>query len=158
MREHAGRRRKMIVRAKDNSDLSDSEVILGGSDGQSRKRNPRIPYIESKASGLVGTARIGRVTYSRTFGTLYYAGRAFQASRARDSRLATSKSRLENTIGSRGHAATAKIDCTSPICLSRLMSTLARNIGPTSAGSPRMLRGLRLAYSHNPNRLRTVLS
>jgi hypothetical protein len=36
-------------------------------------------YIESKAGGLVGEARIGRVSYSRTFGTLYYAGRAFQS-------------------------------------------------------------------------------
>jgi hypothetical protein len=36
-------------------------------------------YIESKAGGLVGGARIGRVSYSRTFGTLYYAGRAFQS-------------------------------------------------------------------------------
>jgi hypothetical protein len=45
----------------------------------SRKRNPRIMYVESKAGGLVGQARIGRVSYSRTFGTLYYAGRAFQS-------------------------------------------------------------------------------
>ena len=28
---------------------------------------------------MVGTARIGRVSDSRTFGTLYYAGRAFQS-------------------------------------------------------------------------------
>lgn len=36
-------------------------------------------YIESKAGGLVGEARIGRVSYSRTRGTLYYRGRAFQS-------------------------------------------------------------------------------
>lgn len=44
-----------------------------------RVRSARIMYIESKAGGLVGTARIGRVSYSRTRGTLYYGGRAFQS-------------------------------------------------------------------------------
>lgn len=34
-------------------------------------------YIENKAGGLTGPARIGRVTYSKTGRTLYYAGRAF---------------------------------------------------------------------------------
>jgi hypothetical protein len=32
-------------------------------------------YIESKAEGLAGPARIGRVTFSQTGRTLYYAGR-----------------------------------------------------------------------------------
>jgi hypothetical protein len=44
-----------------------------------RVRNARIMYIESKAGGLVGTARIGRVFYSRTRGTLYYKDRRFQS-------------------------------------------------------------------------------
>ena len=39
----------------------------------------RIMYIESKAGGLVGPARIGRVTFSKTGATLYYAGRSFQS-------------------------------------------------------------------------------
>ena len=39
----------------------------------------RIMYIESKAGGLVGPARIGRVTFSRTGATLYYAGKSFQS-------------------------------------------------------------------------------
>lgn len=36
-------------------------------------------YIESKAQGLTGPARIGRVTFSKTGATLYYQGRSFQS-------------------------------------------------------------------------------
>lgn len=36
-------------------------------------------YIESKANGLNGPARIGRVTFSKTGRTLYYKGRSFQS-------------------------------------------------------------------------------
>ena len=39
----------------------------------------RIMYIESKSGGLTGPARIGRVTFSRTGSTLYYAGMSFQS-------------------------------------------------------------------------------
>jgi hypothetical protein len=34
-------------------------------------------YIECKGEGLNGSARIGRVTFSRTGATLYYAGKSF---------------------------------------------------------------------------------
>ena len=34
-------------------------------------------YIEHKGEGIVGPARIGRVTYSKTGRTLYYRGREF---------------------------------------------------------------------------------
>jgi len=36
-------------------------------------------YIESKAHGLTGSARIGRVTFSKTGKTLSYGGRSFQS-------------------------------------------------------------------------------
>lgn len=36
-------------------------------------------YIESKAEGLTGPARIGRVTFSKTGRTIYYKGEAFQS-------------------------------------------------------------------------------
>lgn len=36
-------------------------------------------YIECKAAGLSGPARIGRVTFSKTGKTLYYRGRTFQS-------------------------------------------------------------------------------
>jgi hypothetical protein len=39
----------------------------------------RIMYIERKAGQLTGTARIGRVTYSKTGATIYYRGRQFQS-------------------------------------------------------------------------------
>lgn len=42
-------------------------------------KHTRIMYIEYKGASLVGPARIGRVTYSKTRGTLYYKGRAFQS-------------------------------------------------------------------------------
>ena len=42
-----------------------------------QKYPPRIMYIENKGTGLHGTARIGRVTFSRTGQTLYYKGREF---------------------------------------------------------------------------------
>ena len=40
-------------------------------------------YIESKAEGLSGPARIGRVTFNRTGRTLYYKGQAFQSLKGR---------------------------------------------------------------------------
>jgi hypothetical protein len=39
----------------------------------------RIMYIENKADGLSGPARIGRVSFSKTGNTLYYRGRAFRS-------------------------------------------------------------------------------
>lgn len=39
----------------------------------------RIMYIENKASGLNGPARIGRVTYSKSGATLYYKGKSFRS-------------------------------------------------------------------------------
>ena len=39
----------------------------------------RIMYIECKAGGLTGAARIGRVTYSKTGATIYYRGKEFRS-------------------------------------------------------------------------------
>jgi hypothetical protein len=36
-------------------------------------------YIEQKAGNLVGPARIGRVTYSKTGATIYYRGKEFRS-------------------------------------------------------------------------------
>ena len=36
-------------------------------------------YIESKSGGLIGPARIGRVTFSKTGASLYYDGKTFQS-------------------------------------------------------------------------------
>ena len=39
----------------------------------------RIMYIESKGDGLNGSARIGRVIFSKTGSTIYYQGKSFQS-------------------------------------------------------------------------------
>ena len=39
----------------------------------------RIMYIEDKSGGIIGPARIGRVTYSKSGKSLYYRGRLFQS-------------------------------------------------------------------------------
>jgi hypothetical protein len=39
----------------------------------------QIMYIEDKSEALTGPARIGRVSFSKTGRTLYYAGRTFQS-------------------------------------------------------------------------------
>ena len=46
---------------------------------KSQAKAGRIMYIECKAGGLIGTARIGRVTLSKTGRTLYYRGQTFQS-------------------------------------------------------------------------------
>ncbi|HZT41227.1 MAG TPA: hypothetical protein VFA07_03515 [Chthonomonadaceae bacterium] len=38
----------------------------------------RIMYIERKAGRLIGEARIGRVTYSKSGRTIYYGGKMFR--------------------------------------------------------------------------------
>ncbi len=38
-------------------------------------------YIESKAGGLTGSARVGRVTFSKAGATIYYQSKAFQSLR-----------------------------------------------------------------------------
>jgi len=39
----------------------------------------RIMYIESKADGISGPGRIGRVTFSKSGKSIYYRGRLFQS-------------------------------------------------------------------------------
>lgn len=46
---------------------------------EGEKGRTRIMYIEDKSGGLVGAARIGRVSFSKTGRTLYYRGRKFQS-------------------------------------------------------------------------------
>ena len=43
----------------------------------------RIMYIEEKVDGIVGPARIGRVTYSKTASSLHYKGRRFDSLKGR---------------------------------------------------------------------------
>ncbi len=48
-----------------------------------RQPRSRIMYIENKSGGLNGSARIGRVTFSKTGKSLTYAGRTFQSLKGR---------------------------------------------------------------------------
>lgn len=60
----------------------------------------RTMYIESKAEGLNGPARIGRVTFNRTGRTLFYKGQSFQSLKGRGSKPTTTKLRPARSIGS----------------------------------------------------------
>lgn len=46
---------------------------------KAKSQTGRIMYIECKAGGLIGPARIGRVMFSKTGRTLYYGGQTFQS-------------------------------------------------------------------------------
>ena len=46
---------------------------------KSKAQSGRIMYVECKAGRLTGTARIGRVTFSKSGRTLYYRGQTFQS-------------------------------------------------------------------------------
>lgn len=43
---------------------------------------PRIMYIEDKSAGLEGPGRIGRVAFSQTGRSMYYAGRTFEKTKS----------------------------------------------------------------------------
>jgi hypothetical protein len=43
-----------------------------------KKGSSKIMYMECKAGNLTGDARIGRVTFSKTWKTVYYQGKAFK--------------------------------------------------------------------------------
>jgi hypothetical protein len=47
--------------------------------GKVKAKCGRIMYIERKAGGLTGEARIGRVTFSKSGSTLYYRDKTFQS-------------------------------------------------------------------------------
>ena len=47
--------------------------------GKANANAGRIMYIECKSGALEGSARIGRVTFSKTGRTLYYRGQKFQS-------------------------------------------------------------------------------
>jgi len=60
-----------------------TDIIDLSSFYNSQAMRSRIMYIESKAAGLNGPARIGRVTFNRTGRTLYYKGQSFQSLKGR---------------------------------------------------------------------------
>ncbi len=61
------------------ADASQSSSVEASPTQKAKARAGRIMYIECKAGGLTGEARIGRVTFSQTGRTLYYHGQKFQS-------------------------------------------------------------------------------
>jgi hypothetical protein len=61
------------------SSLSPAEWTPDQLPAQFRFAHSRIMYVESKAAGLEGPARIGRVYFSKSGKTLYYRGLRFQS-------------------------------------------------------------------------------
>jgi hypothetical protein len=64
------------------SAMSSAQTKVAAETGPTKKAKAlagRIMYIECKAGGLAGEARIGRVTFSQTRRTLYYRGKKFQS-------------------------------------------------------------------------------
>ena len=55
------------------------DAVLATVSREKPKLPGRIMYIECKAGNLMGPARIGRVTFSKTGRTLYYRGHKFQS-------------------------------------------------------------------------------
>jgi hypothetical protein len=61
------------------SSLSPAECTPDQLPAQFRLARSRIMYVESKAGGLEGPARIGRVYFSKSGKTLYYRGLQFRS-------------------------------------------------------------------------------
>jgi hypothetical protein len=61
------------------ADASESSGLAESPTRKAKAQAGRIMYIECKAGGLTGDARIGRVTLSKTGRTLYYRGHTFQS-------------------------------------------------------------------------------
>ena len=99
---------------------------------------PRVMYIENKSTGLSGSARIGRVTFSKTGKSLYYQGRRFQTLSDMVSRLTTSTVSPGTSIGSRGARRTVRIG--SILAESKSTQTFVTSTGRRSGSNPRSER------------------
>jgi hypothetical protein len=88
---------------------------------------PRIMYIESKAAGLNGPARIGRVTFSKTGLSIYYKGKTFLRIQG-FKRIIKMRKRMMS-IGFPGRIAMEGIACTSATSQLRLMRMCEKSIG-----------------------------
>jgi hypothetical protein len=61
------------------ADGSRKHALAASPTRKARAQAGRIMYIERKAGEIMGDARIGRVTFSKTGRTLYYGGQTFQS-------------------------------------------------------------------------------
>ena len=81
-------RRQVMAKPPSRKTAALEATIAGASQSRSEGMSPtkkptaragRIKYIECKAGGMTGNARIGRMTFSKTGRTLYYRGQRFQS-------------------------------------------------------------------------------
>ena len=72
----------MLPRVKESSEFP-AEWKPDQLPAEFRLARSRIMYVESKAGGLEGSARIGRVYFSKTGKTLYYRGLTFRSLKGR---------------------------------------------------------------------------
>lgn len=74
-------RRRITVAANDEARALEAERAAGACAARAgfMEDGGRIMYIEDKSNGLSGPGRIGRVTFSKTGKSVYYAGRTFQS-------------------------------------------------------------------------------
>lgn len=77
--EQKGEREPMALAFTMLSEPSCSKGLTMSPTQKAKASAGRIMYIECKAGGLTGAARIGRVTFSKTGRTLYYRGQKFQS-------------------------------------------------------------------------------
>ena len=71
--------RKTAALKMSTAEASQGSGLGGPPTQKSKAQAGRIMYIECKAGGLTGAARIGRVTFSQTGRTLHYRGQRFQS-------------------------------------------------------------------------------
>lgn len=76
-----GPTRKAETLASATADGSRSGITGSQPTRKAQAQAGRIMYIECKAGDLAGSARIGRVTHSKTGRTLYYSGLTFRSLR-----------------------------------------------------------------------------
>ena len=69
----------LIAELEQNSHQDEQSETVIVPDRRLTPHNSRIMYIERKAGNLIGTARIGLVTYSKSLRTIYYRGKAFRS-------------------------------------------------------------------------------
>lgn len=116
-------------------------------------------YIECKAGGLVGDARIGRVTFSKAGKSIYYNGMTFKTLKGTGfkSNYVDEESGEEYWIS--GPRKTVKIDCTAKDSQLKLTRMFERNTGPlseTSRKTKRRQESDRALISHTPSALMNI--
>ena len=93
----------------------------------------RIMYIENKADGISGPARIGRVAFSKSGKSFHYRGRTFSKMKGGFKANCLSETGEEYWVS--GCKRMGAIACTA--APSRLMMTSVRNTGLRSGACPR---------------------